>query len=255
MKVLSKDWIVLFGGAGREASVLRMLSLGLTISAIIVPSQRSTNLDKAISNLKTLDCELIEVSRESLAKALTPFAGKALFSVGFPYIIPRDLLALFNPALNMHPTLLPRYRGPTSAAYILINNERESGSTVHYMTPEMDRGDIIAQSKIPITPFDTIRSLQRKVYSSEPQLVIDALAAVDSGDSARPQNESEASEYPGKRTPADSEIDPSRPLTELINHIRACDPDEFPAFFFYHGQKVCVRLWRPSKPISDKDEI
>lgn len=255
MMIKRFSWLVLFGGAGREGSIERMIADGVNLTAIVVPVHRSQKLEQAVSKLKTLSCEIIEVERSGLADALKPFSGNALLSIGFPYLIPIELLRLFEPALNLHPTQLPRYRGPTSGAYILINNERESGSTVHYMTELMDRGDIIVQSQVSLTPFETLRSLQRKVYSSEPDLVIKALVALEKNTVGHLQNENLASEFPKKRTPADSEIDPSRPLIELFNQIRACDPDEFPAFFIMHGQKVCVRLWRPEKAQEEYDEI
>lgn len=255
MTVYKKSWVVLFGGGGREACVERMLAEGIDIHAIIVPKRRNTRLDHAIEKFRRLACRLLEVDREMLSHALTPFAGKGLLSIGFPYLISDDLLNLFQPAINLHPTLLPRYRGPTTAAYVLINNERESGSTVHYMTTEMDRGDIVAQSYVSLTSFDTIRSLQNKVYAQEPQLVIEALRKLEEGEFAREQDESQASEFPKKRTPADSEIDPSFSLKDLFNQIRACDPDDFPAFFYHEGEKVCIRLWRPEKGNGCEDEI
>ncbi len=253
--VSNKQWIVLFGGVGREACIERMVTEGIKVLAIIVPSRRNSKLDIAVERLKTLPCDLVEVDRGRLEDTLRPWGGNALLSIGFPYLIPETQLALFQPALNVHPTLLPRYRGPTTAAYILLNGERESGSTVHHMTAEMDRGDIVAQSRIPLTAFDTIRSLQRKVYASEPQLVVDALASIVAGVKPQPQDESIATEFPKKRTPANSEIDPSRPLSELFDQIRACDQDDFPAFFMHEGQKVCIRLWRPEKSSDESDEI
>lgn len=251
----SKQWIILFGGAGREACVERLFAEVVNVVAIVVPRHRSAKLDRAVIRLKALPCEFIEVNKAELATALRRWEGSAVLSIGFPYLIDETTLALFKPRLNVHPTLLPRYRGPTSAAYILINNEKESGSTIHHMTRDMDRGDIVAQSKVPVTTFDTVRSLQRKVYASEIQLVMDALAAVETGVKPLSQDEGVASEFPRRRTPADSEIDPSLPLLELFNQIRACDPDEFPAFFFHQGEKVCVRLWRPEKPEGADDEV
>jgi hypothetical protein len=44
-------------------------------------------------------------------------------------------------------------------------------------------------------------------------------------------------------------------MLELWNEIRACDPDDYPAFFVIHGQKVCIRLWRPEKPEDEFDLI
>ena len=66
---------------------------------------------------------------------------------------------------------------------------------------------------------------------------------------------SQATEFPRVRVPEDSKIDPSRPLTDIINLIRACDPDDFPAFFEYHGQKVGIKLWRLEKPLDESDMI
>lgn len=249
------SWIVLFGGAGREGCIKRMLAENVNILAIVVPARRSEKLENAVSKLKSLPCNIIEVEKSRLEEMLSYYSGNALLSIGFPYLIPADLLRLFQPALNVHPTQLPRYRGPTTGAYVLINNEQESGSTVHYMTEHMDRGDIVAQSRVSLTPFETLRSLQRKVYSREPDLVIEALEALKNGIKLQLQDQSHASEFPKKRVPADSEIDPTRPLNELFNTIRACDPDEFPAFFMIHGQKVCIRLWRPDKKQDEFDEI
>jgi methionyl-tRNA formyltransferase len=249
------SWVVLFGGAGRETSVERMITERIDVVAIIVPARRNAKLEQAVSKLMALPCQIIQVNKGELEDALTPFSGNALISIGFPYLIPINLLKLYHPALNMHPTQLPRYRGPTTGAYILINNELESGSTVHYMTEFMDRGDIVAQNRVTLSPFETLRSLQRKVYSMEPDLVIEALKVLENGSEVNLQDENLASEYPKKRMPADSEIDPNRSLIELFNQIRACDPDEFPAFFMMHGQKVCIRLWRPEKKQEEFDEI
>lgn len=251
----SKEWIVLFGGAGREGCVERMIVERVNLRAIVVPARRSDRLEQVVRKLKELPCELIEVERIGLADVLKPFAGMALLSIGFPYLIPVELLSQFQPALNVHPTQLPRYRGPTTGAYVLINNEHESGSTVHHMTEQMDRGDIVAQSQVALSPFETVRSLQRKVYSREADLVMEALGSLESGAKSWPQDESQASEFPKKRSPSDSELDPERSLTELFDQIRACDPDDYPAFFMHHGQKVCVRLWRPHKSVSEYDEI
>jgi len=250
-----KTWILLFGGAGRQGVIQRLIKDGISIDTVFVPSRQSIKLEEAIHELKTLGCNLREVLKSELEACLRPLAGKGLLSLGFPYLLSADLLRLFKPALNVHPTLLPRYRGPTSGAYILINNESESGSTVHHMTCEMDRGDIVAQSRVNLSPFDTIRSLQRKVYALEPQLVINAVNAIECGERPSPQDEDKSSTYSKLRSPADSQIDPSRPLTELINHIRACDPKEYPAFFMHHGQKMHINVWRTEKPIEEDDML
>lgn len=253
-KINKYDWIILFGGAGRETCIERILSAGVKVSAIFIPQSRSVKLEDALNVLKKFNCKLIEVTKENMHAALRSYEGRSLLSIGFPYLVSRISLSLFHPAINMHPTLLPYYRGPTTGAYILMHNENESGSTVHYMTEKMDRGDIIAQSRVALTPFDTIRSLQRKVYQSEQELIVEALTKLEAGVPARPQDENISTEFKKKRTPSDSEINPARPLIELFDKIRACDPDEFPAYFTWHGEKVCIKLWRPYKP-KDEDDL
>lgn len=251
----TKEWVILFGGVGRESCIGRIFSEGLKVKAIVVPKKRNEKLESVVLSLKSFPCSLIEVGKNELESALIGFVGKALLSIGFPYLIPNTLLSVFSPAINIHPTLLPRYRGPTTGAYVLINGEKESGSTVHFMEKEMDRGHVISQSKVPITPFDTVRSLQRKVYAAEPQLLIEALQLLESGFTGEPQDETKATEFPKKRTPADSEVDPNRPLVDLFNQIRACDPEDYPAYFWHDGEKVFIKLWRRNKPSSESDLI
>ncbi len=141
-------------------------------------------------------------------------------------------------------------------AYIIINNENESGSTVHFMEEGIDTGAIILQRKVPLTRFDTVRSMQRKVYSIEPDLIAEALELLKNREfKPQVQDETQATIYPKWRKTADSEIDPNKSLLELFDFIRACDPDEYPAFFFVEGQKICLRMWRPERPPSEDNDM
>ena len=158
-------------------------------------------------------------------------------------------------ALNIHPTRLPKYRGPASGAYILINGDSISGSTVHLMDKKADAGAIIIQNSVELTPFDTLRSMQSKVYRAEPSLIVEALEKLEHGQNLEIQNEDEASSYPKIRKPADSIIDPNQPLLKLINEIRACDAEDFPAYFIYHGQKINIKLWRDEKGTDHEDSL
>jgi methionyl-tRNA formyltransferase len=248
----TRRWVVLFGGAGREAVIRRIFAEGLNILAIVVPSQKSEKLERAVSLIETLGVQIVQVDRVSLVEVLCKWSGAGLISIGFPYLLPNNVLTEFSPALNIHPTLLPRYRGPTTAAFIIMNGDTESGSTVHHMTEHMDRGAIVAQSRVALGPFDTVRSMQRKVYAKEPELMLEALDRYERGIQPIDQDETLATEYPKRRWPSDSEIDSSKPLAELFDEIRAADPDEFPAFFFHRGEKVFVRLWRENAGREDE---
>ena len=84
--------------------------------------------------------------------------------------------------------------------------------------------------------------MQRKVYSREPDLVMEAIEKLDSGILPVPQEETQATIYSKVRTPEDSRIDPDEKLGNLINHIRACDPDDFPRFFPSWGKSMRTTL-------------
>lgn len=253
--IAKRPWVILFGGAGREDAIKRLIEEGIAVAAVVVPKKQSEKLERAVQSLVRLNLPVVEVERLDLAAKLASWAGSGLISIGFPYLLSVDTLSSFAPALNVHPTQLPKYRGPTTAAYILINGESESGSTVHHMTENMDRGDIVAQSCVSLNPFDTVRSMQRKVYASEPDLILEAIRRFELRVKPEPQNEDFATEFPRRRIPSDSQIDPKKPLVDLINDIRAADPVDFPAFFYYQGEKVCIRLWRPNKEANSDEEI
>ena len=227
----------------------------IPIEAIVVPKNQSNKLKESIAILSNHFTNIVETNKSDLSHTLLNFKNMNLLSVGFPLIISKSDLDLFQIAINIHPTLLPKYRGPTTGAYIILNNEKFSGSSVHYMVEEMDKGLIIAQSSIELSPFETTRSLQRKVYETEPDLIITALKNIEENKPAITQNEHEATIFPKKRTPLDSELDSSKSLMELVTDIRAADHKDFPAFFFYHGEKVYVKLWREDKAEDEEDLI
>ena len=252
MRSKEAHWVVLFGGADREGVVEALLGAGVDVTAVLVPERRSARLEHSVQALREMPTRVIEVDRSAAEDYLTSCPEAALLSVGFPYVIGGHVLATRQTRLNVHPTLLPHYRGPTSGAYQIMDGQTESGSTVHVMESGVDTGAIVAQSRVKLDRFDTVRSVQRKVYETEPRLLLEALALIDGG--AEPVPQTTGSVFP-RRGPKDSEIDPNISLVDLYDTIRSCDPEDYPAFFFVDGEKVCVRIWRPDKPSGEEDRV
>jgi len=91
-------------------------------------------------------------------------------------------------AVNMHPSLLPNYRGPNPAEWAILNGETETGVTLIKMSPEFDTGDILAQRHLPIADSDTRETLYEKLYSLGGDLLVESLPAIASGQiTPRPQ--------------------------------------------------------------------
>ncbi len=80
--------------------------------------------------------------------------------------------------LNIHPSLLPKYRGLDTHKKVLLNKEKYSGCTVHYVTPEIDSGNIILQKKVKIKKNETKTSLTKKILVEENKLYSKAIKLV-----------------------------------------------------------------------------
>jgi methionyl-tRNA formyltransferase len=254
MKIKDLDWVVLFGGARREEVIETLLRNSIAVKKVYLPKIHEERLKDSSKKFAELGLVISFISKDALDTELSNFKGSVLLSIGFPFIIPDKILNKYYLSLNVHPTLLPKYGGKASGAYVLINNEKYSGSTVHLMTHHVDMGKIIAQSRVELSPFDTLRSMQRKVYSSEPELVLNAIKILDADVPSQNTIDVSNFSYFKDRTPRDSEIDPSKSLIDLVNEIRASDPVNFPSFFYYHKEKMFIKIWREVKP-QDEDDL
>ena len=166
-----------------------------------------------------------------------------LFSFYYRRLLPAPLLDLPpRGALNLHGSLLPRYRGRCPVNWVLVNGESETGVTLHYMVPEADAGDIVGQKRIPIGPDDTARELFDRVTAASAALLEELLPALASGTAPRiPQDPSRATVYGGRR-PEDGRIDWTRGAREIHNLVRAVTHPYPGAFTFLHGRRFWV--WR-----------
>jgi methionyl-tRNA formyltransferase len=129
-----------------------------------------------------------------------------ILSINYLFLIEGDLIAYPKSyAVNVHGSLLPKYRGRTPHVWAIINNEKETGITAHLISSECDKGDIIAQKVIPITKEDTGGSILEKYKEYYPLLIDDVISKIQSGNfEIKRQDESKATYYP-KRTPDDGE--------------------------------------------------
>src|SRR3989338_11236486 len=110
-------------------------------------------------------------------------------------------------ALNLHGSLLPKYRGRAPVNWVLLNGEKETGLTLHHMVKQADAGDIVAQKKVAISREDTALTLFKKLVPFTGEIIKENLALLEKGRAPRmPQNHAEATVY-RCRTPEDGRID------------------------------------------------
>jgi methionyl-tRNA formyltransferase len=174
---------------------------------------------------------------------IAALAPDFLFSFYYRRMLKAPLLALpSRGALNLHGSLLPRFRGRVPVNWAVIAGERETGATLHYMTGKPDAGDIVAQIAVPILPDDTAREVFDKVTVAAEMALDGVLPALLAGTAPRrPQDGSRASYYGGRR-PEDGLIDWNGDATAIHNLVRAVAPPYPGAFTTIGG--VAARVLR-----------
>ncbi len=124
-----------------------------------------------------------------------------VFSFYYRKLLQAPLLALpARGALNMHGSLLPRYRGRAPVNWAVLRGERETGATLHYMIEAPDAGDIVAQTAVPILPEDTAREVFDKVTVAAEITLDAALPALVAGTAPRIRQDPAQASYFGGRT-------------------------------------------------------
>ena len=108
------------------------------------------------------------VSEKKILKLLNKNQINLICLAGFMKILSKNFINKFKkPIFNIHPSLLPKYKGLNTHKRVLISKEKFSGSTVHIVTPKLDSGKIILQKKIKLTKFESEKTLEKKVLKIE----------------------------------------------------------------------------------------
>jgi methionyl-tRNA formyltransferase len=159
-----------------------------------------------------------------------------IFSFYYRRMLAPALLSLASQgALNMHGSLLPKYRGRAPVNWAIIHGETETGATLHYMADKPDRGDIVAQMAVPILPDDVASEVFVKVTVAAEATLDRALPALLAGTAPRIRQEPGSGSYFGGRRPDDGVIDWSNNATAIHDLVRAVAPPYPGARTLLHG--------------------
>lgn len=168
--------------------------------------------------------------------------------------------------INIHASLLPRYRGAAPINWAIINKDKKSGVTIIYVTLKMDSGPVILQKEIKIEDKDTSISLEEKLRACGAALLLEALKSIDNRDYRLTEQDEDKVIFAPKLQKQDGRIDWNTPAADIHNQVRGVLP--WPgAFTNYRGrtlkifQAVVLPLFPNHKPApgeivrADKDEI
>jgi methionyl-tRNA formyltransferase len=165
--------------------------------------------------------------------------GDFLFLVSCHQIIRKPVRDLYRHTLVLHASALPKGRGMSPHVWQILEGAERITLSLLDAEDALDSGAIWHQADIAFDCTELHQEINRKLFDAEVAMMSWALEHCDTN-VPRPQ-QGEGSFY-RKRSPADSQIDPTLPLVESFDLLRVADPDRYPAFFEHRGQKYRIRL-------------
>lgn len=139
-------------------------------------------------------------------------------------------------AINVHPSLLPKYRGASPIQWALANGEEETGVTILYVSDEMDAGDIIVQRRLAIEPEDTALTLTPRLAELGAALLLEALELIRSGTVERTPQDHDQATVVYKLQKEHGRIDWALPAETIRNRIRGFTP--WPGCYTIHEDRI-----------------
>ncbi len=183
----------------------------------------------------------VKVREEAFVETLKELEPDVIVVVAFGQILPESILNIPKyGCINVHASLLPKYRGAAPIQWAVINGEKETGITTMYMAKGLDTGDMIDKIVIPVEPKETGETLHDKLSAAGGKLILETLAKLEAGTAVRiPQNDAESS-YAGMLTKELGEIDWTKSAAAIERLIRGLN--SWPSAYTHMNGKT-LKIW------------
>lgn len=187
------------------------------------PSATKTALLEARPDIPIL--QPARIKAVDAIEQLRALAPDVIVVMAYGQILPRAVLEIPRLAcLNLHASLLPRWRGASPVQAAIAAGDSETGITVMYMDEGLDTGDILLQKKIEISPRATGESLHDRLGELAPAAMLESLQLLESGKAPRQKQDNAAATYASKLGRDAGKIDWTEPADAIERRIRAYDP-------------------------------
>lgn len=214
---------------------------GVNIVGVMGPLKTHNTYNAFKSFVETRNLNFIEydnLKSPDLYKTITDMDVDLAVVFSFNNKIPKEFIDLMKDGiLNMHPSLLPEYRGGNPYSRVIMNGEKETGVTVHFMSENFDEGDIVAQIKCPVDEFETMGTIFNKTNYLGISLMLSVLAEYEKTGSL-PRRPQPQGEFKTAKNISDEEsyINFNKTAIELERQIRALNP--FLSCYTYYKRQV-----------------
>jgi methionyl-tRNA formyltransferase len=184
-----------------------------------------TPIKRALAGSKVPISQPARIKDRQAIEEIRALQPDAIVVMAYGQILPREVLEIPRIAcLNLHASLLPRWRGAAPVQAAIAAGDPETGITVMYMAEGLDTGDILLQRGIDILPTDTGGSLHDRLAQIAPEALLEALQMLANGNAPRIPQDNALAIYAPKLTRDDGKIDWSEPAEIIERKIRAFNP-------------------------------
>lgn len=171
--------VLISGNGSNLQAIIDAIADGLPaeICAVISNEEDAYGLERAKREQIPTDVLLKSAAADKdvydqlLRKTIDSYQPELIILAGFMHILNADIVTHFkNRIVNIHPSLLPKYRGMNTHEQVLAANDKTHGATVHVVTSKLDDGPIVIQATVPVSSDDDVNSLKNKVHMLEHKL-------------------------------------------------------------------------------------
>ncbi len=181
------------------------------------------------------------VKEEGFLPVLAKFNPDIIVVAAFGQILPKSVLELSEyGCINVHASLLPKYRGAAPIQWSIIDGEEKTGVTIMHMDAGIDTGDMIMKAEVPIEAKETAGSLHDKLAVCGGDLLLKALTAIENGTAPREKQKEEEASYVRVLDKSMGQIDFNRSASEIEQLIRGLNP--WPSAYTYLDGKT-LKIW------------
>ncbi|MBR3516796.1 MAG: methionyl-tRNA formyltransferase [Lachnospiraceae bacterium] len=244
--------IVFMGTPDYAATALEaIITAGYEVTGVVCQPDKPKGRSGALAACPVKECALKyglpvfqpeRIKRAEAVEELKKFPADVFVVAAFGQILSEEILTMPKyGCINIHASLLPKYRGAAPIQWCIVDGEQETGVTIMQMDAGIDTGDILFTRTVPITKEETGGSLFDKLSRAGAELIVEALPKIEAGDFT-PQKQDEAqSNYARMLKKEDGEIVWHSTAEEIERLVRGMNP--WPsAYTFYNGKQL--KIWK-----------
>lgn len=242
--------IVFMGTPDYAVGALRsIIQAGHEVTAVLTQPDKPKGRGKEMQCSPVKECaeefgipvfQPVKIKAPEAVEILGTFEADIFVVAAFGQILSREILEMPKyGCINIHASLLPKYRGAAPIQWAILNGEKESGVTIMQMDVGVDTGDMLFQKKVPITDGETGESLYDKIMLAGAELVVEALPLIERGEIRPEKQKDEESSYAKMLTKSLGQIDWEQPAVKIERLVRGLN--SWPsAYTKYRGKTLKV---------------